>query len=584
MSVRILEEQVVNQIAAGEVVERPASVVKELIENALDAKSTVIAVQLKNGGRSLIRVVDDGVGMNRQDALMCLERHATSKILTAADLKSVGTLGFRGEAIPAIASVSRFNLVTRPVEDEVGTEIQIEGGRLGDVSATGCAAGTEVSVRSLFYNTPARRKFMRTKATELAHCLEAITQQALIRHRVDFTVEHEGKTILRAPATVEQASRARLLAGDLGPSLLPVDFGGGGVRLAGLISGVGTHKSTARGAMYLYVNGRFVRDPLLRRAIYEAYRELVPKGRYPVVILNLLIDPAMVDVNVHPTKSEVRFVDGRELFQRVSQGLRDVLHSGSRPPKTARRVAPTSTRPIGQPDLALPREYPPAETISAHPDNDPRFDGVTHVVAEPTPSMATLPHRYRDLRVIGQFQNTYIVCENDGEMVLIDQHAAHERIRLYQLQRDRKGQLGAIQRQLHPILVELPRPQAEMLRENLDILHELKLEVQPVGSTGFAIVGIPTMLDKADIQQVVRDIADELLGGIEGTTIEDQVGHLLATMACHSAIRAMDELTPYEMRALLASLDEIDFQVCAHGRPVALRIAVTELANRFHRT
>ena len=333
MAVRILEESLINKIAAGEVVERPASVIKELLENALDAGATEVRVHLRAGGRNLVRVVDDGSGMDRTDALMSLERHATSKIRCDDDLFRVATLGFRGEAIPSIASVSKFELVTRAQGQEEGTRIVVEGGKLLAVEPAGAAAGTDISVASLFYNLPARRKFLRSVDTELGHCIEAITRELLIRPHVDLEVTHDDRLHLRCARTDEPRRRAAELLGPHGEALVPVSFARGSLRVAGLVSPVGVHRQSATNASYLYVNGRFVRDHIVRRAVSQAYAGLVPKDRYPVVVLRIEVPPQDVDVNVHPAKTEVRFVNAFELQRAVAEGLRVALqdHGIQRP-------------------------------------------------------------------------------------------------------------------------------------------------------------------------------------------------------------------------------------------------------------
>ncbi|MCB9759315.1 MAG: DNA mismatch repair endonuclease MutL [Alphaproteobacteria bacterium] len=649
--IRILEDHLVNKIAAGEVVERPASVVKELVENALDAGATRVEVRLRSGGRQLVQVVDDGSGMSRDDALMCLERHGTSKIRTEHDLFSVATLGFRGEAIPSIASISKFEIITRPASDEVGSRITVHGGRLRPPEPAGCPVGTQISAASLFFNVPVRRKFLRTVQTELGHCLEAVTRQAMIRPDVDFTVEHDGRDLIRCPAVDSRHARAADLLKAHGAALIPVVLASGDVEVEALVSPVGVHQANSAGAMYLYVNGRYVRDPTLRRAINEAYRHLVPKGRYPVVVLEVRLPPEEVDVNVHPSKIEVRFRNGRDLFRFVADGLREGLqaHGIRRPvstaparereqpaeqpsvglfaaepaapaPRTASPPAPaprTASPPASAPTPAPRAAAPPAPGVPAprpaslpapaprpvaslspapaprpvNPSPAPRLAPVRQ--APPPAPPAQTPHgpgallpvpRFQDLRVIGQFAETYILCEGGGELIMIDQHAAHERVTLYRLQQDARERLGGAQRLLTPIIVELPVGRAELLADRLDVLADLNLEVEPYGGGAFAVSAVPPGLSNADVPALVRDIADDLAEGGAGLAGRDIMDHMLATMACHNSIRAHQALSPYEMRELLKALDAVDFEVCAHGRPVAIRVDQAELERRFHRS
>lgn len=342
--IRILEDRVVNQIAAGEVVARPASVVKELVENALDAGARLIRIELTKGGCESIRVRDDGRGMTKTDATMCLERHATSKIRAAEDLVGVRTLGFRGEAIPSIAAVSQFEISTRPEGEEAATRVQVEGGKLAKVSEAGGPAGTRVTVKNLFFNLPARQKFLRKPQTELGHCTETVIRQLLIHPEVDVEVTHEGRRLIRAPTHTSLNARAAALLGATGRQLMPLAATSEGVTIEGLIAPIGVHRGTGRGSSYHYVNGRHVQDPVLRRAVAEAYRGLVPRGRYPVVVLRIEVPGEDVDVNVHPAKTEVRFRDALRVSRAITQSIRNALGHIEQSPEPMRPDAPSPTR------------------------------------------------------------------------------------------------------------------------------------------------------------------------------------------------------------------------------------------------
>lgn len=595
--IRVLEDRVVNQIAAGEVVERPASALKELVENALDAGASTLEIDLRAGGRSLLRVADDGAGMDRADATLCIERHATSKIASTEDLFSVATLGFRGEAVPSIAAVSRFELLTRRPQDTVGTRIVMEGGRLVRIEDAGGPAGTQVAVRSLFFNLPARRKFLRTVKTELAHCLEAVVRAALPRPDLDVTVRHDGNESIRAPRVSDVAARAGDLLGPHGRALVPVAFTSGDLDVQALLSPVGVHRASARGATYLYVNGRFVTDPLVRRAVREAYRSLVPKGRHPPVVVQLQVPPDHVDVNVHPSKTEVRFRHGRQLAQALSTGLREGLqrHGIQRPVETRGPQRPDAS-PAAAPQSfsfpAPPMSPPPAPPVVTErpspPWPAPAVAPVTAPAAPPPPLRAApdglLPvPRFVDLRVLGQLATTYVLCEGRGELVIIDQHAAHERVTLDRLRRARAARLGAGQRLLTPVVVELTPARAAALAPRLDVLGQLGFEVEPFGGDSVAVKQVPQALAAVDPERLVRDVADDLAEGGRGRPLDDVVEGVLNTMACHGSVRAGRQLSPYEMRELLRALDQVDFEVCAHGRPVCIRVSPGELERRFHR-
>lgn len=611
MPVRILDEHLINKIAAGEVVERPASVVKELLENALDAGATEVRVHLRAGGRNLVRIVDDGSGMDRTDALMSLERHATSKIRCDDDLFRVTTLGFRGEAIPSIASISKFELVTRAQGREEGTRIVVEGGKLLAVEPAGAAAGTDISVASIFYNLPARRKFLRSVDTELGHCIEAITRELLIRPHIDLEVTHEDRLHLRCARTDDARRRAAELLGPHGEALVPVSFERGSLRVSGLVSPVGVHRQSAANSSYLYVNGRFVRDHVVRRAVSQAYGGLVPKDRYPVVVLQIAVPPQDVDVNVHPAKTEVRFVNAFDLQHAVAEGLRLALqdHGIQRPvpiearyrgaqPATeqVRMVLDAPRHPIVAPAAATPlpaASPPPVGTATTSPSAATSPATAPASAAPPSAPVASLPSgtrallpvaRFGDLRIVGQLARTYILCEGGGELLIVDQHAAAERITLGKLQRDPKAALGGSQRLLTPFLVELGPARAKMLAAHADALAETGLDLTHLGGGTIAVQGVPAPLARRDLAVLLGDIADDLLAGGPGHMAQGVLDLVLATMACHSSVRANETLDERSMRALIEQLDEVDHAVCAHGRPVVIRMGVGELERRFHRT
>lgn len=404
MSIRVLEDAVIDRIAAGEVVERPASVLKELLENALDAGARRLTVQLKRGGVALVRVIDDGVGMSRDDAMLCIERHATSKIRSSDDLVGVVTHGFRGEALPSIASVSRFELRTRRAEDAVGTRVMVDGGRLVGIKDVACPPGTDVSVRSLFHHVPARRKFLRTRQTELNHCVEAVHRAVMRRPGLDVTLRHDGRELLRAPATVDPAQRVRDLIGKDAAVLVPVSHEAGEVSVTGLAGPVGTHRASRTGGTYLYVNDRFVRDPVLTRAVREAYRGLLPKGRHPVVVLSVTVPGDAVDVNVHPAKTEVRFRRPGAITHAVVDALsaavrRSTERVAARPEPRRReeglplldRTPSEGPRPSGSRLSALPAGFVADRPVVAEPPRPPSPSGAVDTGGPSGPVAAPEP-------------------------------------------------------------------------------------------------------------------------------------------------------------------------------------------------
>ncbi len=591
--IQILPEQLCNKIAAGEVVERPASVVKELVENALDAGAGEILVEVEGGGKRLIRVTDDGHGMHRDDAFLALERHATSKIRSEEDLFRLNTLGFRGEALPSIASVSRLLLQTRSAESLAGWEIYAEGGTVRRTGEVGIPTGTSVEVRNLFFNTPARRKFLRRDETELGHLAEVVTKQALAHPEVRFRLLHNGRPLLEVHPEAGLRERVTALLGrQLLPDLQEVAVEGeGGLRLEGLICRPATSRSTATG-IFTFVNGRYIRDRVVQHAVMEGFRNLLMKGRYPVAVLFLGIDPALVDVNVHPTKHEVRFRDQRLVHDFIASSVRETLRGADH----HRGASPVSPEPEG----GQRTPEPPGEGSEGYRERVQealaRYGGG---VAPPRPrgdSLAALPAPlplgtfeekkgfFSSLRVIGQFRGSYLLCQDGDDLVLVDQHAAHERVRFEGLRRQqREGRIES-QSLLFPEILELDHRQAALFSENLDELEGLGFKVEPFGPGAFALTALPRVLSGVDALGLVRDVAGELDQQGSSGLAEDALESVLMLMACHGAVKANQELSPAQIRALFGDLDEVDFNAhCPHGRPVMIRLTLAEVERLFKR-
>jgi len=561
--IRVLADTVINQIAAGEVVERPASVVKELVENSLDAGATSVEVHLKDGGRSGITIVDDGCGMSRADAMLCVERHATSKLSGVNDLEAIGTFGFRGEALPSIASVSRFELRTRRAEDEAGTSVRISGGEVVDVRPVGCAAGTTIIAKDLFFNIPARKKFLRTRQTELAHCLEAVTRMALRRPEVAFRVRHDGKDVFHAPAVDDLGKRCALL-GPEGRALIAVDFASDGVRVSGRVAPVGLHKSTAQGTVYLYVNGRFVRDPLVRRAVNEAYRGFVPRGRYPVVVLDIEVGPGQVDVNVHPAKTEVRFRRPREVHDAIQRGLREALDRAGqeRPidiqPKAGRQMSlsalPAGVEVAPRPEKPFELTPPPARPVQA------ALPAMPSTPAAPAPAPAALPEpppvaaappkglpwmqapatggRYRDLSLVAVIDDLALSVDN-GELVAIDLRQAATLV-LHRRMRNQASSGRLSPRRLDPVSVMVSADADVALEATAESLAEICFRLERMGPRTWTLTAVPALLSDVDPEAVVQALATE------------------DPMAAVAAVSARVPTTVPTARAVLAAVDETD--------------------------
>jgi DNA mismatch repair protein MutL len=596
--IRILPESLTNKIAAGEVVERPASVVKELVENSLDSGCGEIIVEIEAGGKRLIKVTDDGTGMSREDALLALERHATSKIIADSDLFSLSTLGFRGEALPSIASVSRFTLATRERGQIEGTEIYCEGGTIREVKARGMAEGTVVAVRNLFFNTPARLKFMKSNETEAGHVGDLLTRLAISRPEVRFTYVNDGRTVLRALNGDLRNRVVTLLGSSLASGLFPVQLNADGVSVRGFIAGPDLSRSNSS-HFYTYINSRIIRDKVVQHAILQGYRNFMERGRYPVVVLFIDIPPGEVDVNVHPTKHEVRFREQGKVHDIIHEAIASVLsatpwlRTGAKPPpqppssgasesrvaEVREALARYSPEPERQRNLPGSRDQRPV-TSDLKPSNRDRELCNWNVeirIPEPAGFFSTLA-------VIGQFNSAYILCQEGTDLVLIDQHAAHERVAFELL----KAQFAAgeveTQGLLFPETMELSFRESAALNEHLDNIIRLGFALEPFGGTTWLVKGAPGMLSGGDHQRTLRDILEELMTLGRSRSFGDAVEEILARIACHSVVRGQHPLTTAEIRALFARMDTADFASnCPHGRPVMQRITLGEIEKMFKR-
>jgi DNA mismatch repair protein MutL len=600
--IHVLPPGLVNQIAAGEVVERPASVVKELVENALDAGAHSIRVDLEEGGLALVRVEDDGSGMDREDALLSLERHATSKLRDAGGLGAIATMGFRGEAIPAIASVSRVRIDTcpeGPAGATVGTRISIEGGTLTAVEEVARARGTTIEVRDLFFNTPARRKFMRSTAAESGHCSEAIVRACLARPDVGFALRSAGRSAIATAAGAPLEERAAIAIGrEAARHLVAVDAERGGVRVRGLVTSPDHSAATARG-LYLFVNGRFIRDRALAWAVVRAYAGSLPAGRQPAGVLFLEVPLDRVDVNVHPQKLEVRFQDARVATDAVHHAVSEALR-----PSPWLRHAPFPSGGIARAEGELPVPVAadaPEETVAAVLEAareraaDLARDMLPFPIREtasgdagsPAPAGArpAVPGYFGSMRYVGQLARTYLVCEAPGgALVVIDQHASHERLLFHRLRQGLGARSLEVQPFLVPPVITLPTAAARAVEAALGDLAAVGLEVEPFGGDAFAVKGAPALLGGAAMEPLLVDLADQLGEAGRGSAVGEALDGLLATMACHAAVRANQDLGREEVRALLDGLDGIDFKArCPHGRPVVVEIPLADLERRVGR-
>jgi len=591
--VQPLPEALIDQIAAGEVVERPASVVKELVENSLDAGALRVRVEVRGGGRDWIAVSDDGSGMEPADARLALQRHATSKIASADDLQRISTYGFRGEALPAIASVSRLRLRTRPHASALGTELFVEAGRLLEEREAAGPAGTRIEVGDLFVAVPARRKFLKSAATEWGHVSDWLGRSALARPEVHFEVQRDERPALAWPAVSDPLERvAAVLGEEEARGFVAIGHAAGDLRIEGFASRPDRHRPTL-GGIHLFVNGRAVRDRLLQHALVDVYRDVLPRGRFPGAVLFLEIPAEQVDVNVHPAKWEVRFADPqavhRAVRQAVSRGLearRWLAEPSPAPSRATTGFGPSDAAGAAWSPRTDPRRAPGDWTLAA-----PGLAADAADVAWGAPAArADEVLRFGDQRLLGQLLATYLVLETARGLVLVDQHAAHERVLYERLRREWGERAVACQGLLAPLPVTLDPAGGALLADAAGALARLGFEIEPFGEATVAVRGIPALLSGSDPELLLRELAAELLADPEARRLAGErppiaaVDRLFAGLACHAARRKGELLAASEQQALLASLDTIPWApTCPHGRPVAVPFELAEIERRFSR-
>jgi DNA mismatch repair protein MutL len=572
--IRILTPQVAAQIAAGEVITRPWAVVKELVENALDAGARTIFVEIEEGGRGRIRVVDDGCGMTPEEAVLSLKRHATSKLRLETDLLNISTLGFRGEALPSIAAVSRLEMVTCPPGQTGGYRLVAVAGEIEESSPWSAPPGTQVTVSQLFFNTPARRKFLRSRDSEQAYMVEGLRHLALGYPEVHFLLKTPAKTLLAAPAPQTLQERvAAILGGEVAAHLLPFHMDGGAVRVAGMLSAPDFSLASNR-FQVLLVNRRVVQDRILGAALRAAYQGLLPKGRHPVVIVRLEVPPDLVDVNVHPAKTEVRFQDSGRIFALMLSALRQGLGGQGEEPRYTVTWRPGSLARAQEAGAAAPIPYGQFR---------PAPLPLPEAAAGPAPPLPLTPvsWRFQDLGIIGQLQATYILAQGPEGLVLIDQHAAHERVLYEMLQ---AADAPARQPLLFPRVVEVPPAQAGWLQKNLEHLARAGLELEPFGGASFLITAAPPCLAQADLEAAVLETVEALAPLKSATQPQTVLEQARLYLACRSAIKAGQELKREEMQALFEQLDGLKVSShCPHGRPLWRLIPYSDIRQSFLR-
>jgi len=622
MPIQVLPTHLVNKIAAGEVIERPASLVKELVENALDAEATRIDVAIEDGGRKLVAVTDNGCGMGPADLALAFAPHATSKIATEEDLYDIGTMGFRGEALASVASVSHAHIrsTLRGPDGSAATEgheIEAAGETLGPVRPCPAAAGTTVTVRDLFFNTPARRKFLRTANTELGHVGEQLARLALPHPQVAFVLSHNGRTVTDLPATDSTLQRARDLFGDeLADGLLPIAARSGPVKIAGLIATPVAVRSSSRW-QYFFLNGRYIRDRLLAHALREAYRGLADPSRWPAALIFITLDPHEVDVNVHPTKIEVRFRDGQLVYGELLAALRETLNRSDLTPAAAlpptappqeqqdveqrresirsaladffRSAAPPQPRLDFPPSSYRPEQRQPQETFAADSAMAAR-----PVQAEPAIAEAPATAMTKQSLVVTaalpegaiQVHDTYIVAACADGLLIVDQHALHERLIYNDLRRRVVEGSLASQRMLIPPVLKVTAAEADVLGRSGELLGRVGIEAAPFGPDAWAVQRFPSLLAGRGVNAAafLRELLDKLTDD-EATSSERLLEEVLEMLACKAAVKAGQPLTAAEMQALLARREESEqTSSCPHGRPTTIKLSIRELEKQFKRT
>lgn len=597
MKIRVLPDVVVNQIAAGEVVDRPASVVRELVDNALDSGADDILVTLDGGGNSRVTIRDNGCGMSRDDALLAFERHATSKISTAADLWDIQSLGFRGEALASIGAVAKIRLRTRERDSTSGTEVTIEGGRLSNVSACAWGGGTEIEVRHLFYNMPARRKFLKSQRAELTRIKSWLQNVSLTRLEVRFRLVEDGREVLSLPRVADRLTRAQSI---FQTDLIPVSLTGTAISVSGGVA----HPSIAlsdNSGLVIFVNGRLVSDKIVTRAVRDGFDSMLKEREFPVGFLCVDVDPKSVDVNVHPQKSEIRFRDPHFVFEAVRDAVSHAVRELRAPTLVQKAVHTPSLH------VESSEDFPPVSIpMSQYPG---MFSGAAAIRPEPSvpyaaPARSFAPQaqsfaagspivansdekkfQFHDLKFIGQALGCYLLCELDDQLVVVDMHAAHERVNYNRIRSALHSKSAMIsQSLLVPLYVSLSPDQVVVVIEMAEHLAKMGVRVAPHTDRSVAVVGVPLVLSHLNVQELLSEIATQELAMAAKETIEKFIDHMAARVACHASIRSGDAVTRDGAYALFAALDDTSLSTaCPHGRPVVVSFGRSAVERWFGR-
>jgi DNA mismatch repair protein MutL len=586
MPIQQLPSHLINQIAAGEVVERPASVVKELVENSLDAGASSVHVDIVAGGQKLIRIRDNGAGIRKNEISLALSRHATSKISSLDDLEAVVSLGFRGEALPSIASVARLTLCSKVSDDESAWQVDVDNGEVSDPGPAAHPNGTSIEVHDLFFNTPARRRFLRTERTEFGHIEKWIRRLALSRPDVAFTLTHNRRTVLQLAAATSEAERLTRISKICGEAFanqaIYLEYATEGIALSGWV-GQPTFNRSQPDMQYWFVNGRSISDKTLSHAARHAYRDVLFHGRYPAYVLSLTMDPKGVDANAHPAKHEVRFRDGRRVHGVVSQAVEVALQDTKPGGHSVVSAPPSVTSPYSQGAMPLTGSYQPGsgavrESLAAYR----ALSGAASVAAiDPETGQAQVPPLGF---AMAQIAGVYVLSENSDGLVIVDMHAAHERILYEKLKRGYDDKAVVRQPLLVPTTVAVAESEADLVEQHKEMLESLGLVIDRAGPTSLVVREVPALLKNSDAEGLLRDVLSDIAEAGQSNRVEDACHDFLATMACHTSIRANRQLTLEEMNALLREMETTDrADQCNHGRPTWTTITMAELDRLFLR-
>jgi DNA mismatch repair protein MutL len=618
--IQVLSDEMANKIAAGEVIERPASAVKELLENSIDAGATEIIIEIESAGKELIKISDNGCGMTALDSKMAFQRHATSKLYEPSDLEAIQTLGFRGEALPSIASVSKVLLTTSHDENTTGYEIEVEGGKTISTKEIARPKGTTFEIRELFYNTPARRKFLKRDSTEASHIAQATTQQALAHPRISFSLTHNGRKIINVRKSEQSLYRiSEIMGADLTKELVPVEISDNSYHLEGFVSNPVFTRGTPS-AQYFFVNNRFIKDKVILHAIQHGYSHLLPKGQYPVIFLYLTMDPKLVDVNVHPAKAEVRFAFQQDVHRFVSKGIRNAIAQNepaiklpdsngtvSEVSSPLNEVSEQTTRPSVQnyfssssgsdepfwpgndsskvPQRNLDIFYSKGSSELAESSRSSRAQtclGQTEIFDGQLMPVSRL--MYSEFEPLGQLKQSFIIMQGPRGILIVDQHIAHERILYERFRNSAKKRTIEVQKLLFPKSIEVLPDEAETLLPHLEMLGELGLELETFGVNGFLLRSVPSILKKEDGEELVRDIVSELQIKGKIDAVKEKYEDLVVMMSCRNAIKINHVLDMDQIRKLLYDLEQTEMPyTCPHGRPISLLIEMDGILKKFLR-